>query len=117
MSTGCSALGLQLEPNRIAGSVVEFDQYLTFSPFDDRRCSPTSAFARTVGGACVGVDCRGDQNIVQTYKNSVLLALALLPVPSMLLVEPSNLPQRIYCRPIRKLSQGQNDGPPWLNGR
>jgi|SRR6516162_7793611 len=58
-----------------------------------------------------------DQNIVQTYTKNVLLSLAFLPTPLIFAVAPSNLVQRVYCRPIRKFSHGQNAGPPWLNGR
>ena len=58
-----------------------------------------------------------DQNIVQTYTKNVLLSLAFLPTPLIFVVAPSNLVQRVYCRPIRKFSHGQNAGPPWLNGR
>src|SRR6516165_12199668 len=58
-----------------------------------------------------------DQNIVQMYAKNVLLSLAFLPMPSIFVVAPSNLFQRVYCRPMRKLSHGQNEGPPWLNGR
>jgi hypothetical protein len=51
------------------------------------------------------------------YAKNVLLSLAFLPVPSIFVVAPSNFVQCVYCRPIRKFSQGQNDGPPWLNGK
>ena|SRR5215469_2051548 len=57
------------------------------------------------------------QNIVQMYAKKVLLPLAFLPIPSMFVVAPSNLVQWVYCKPMRKFSHGQNDGPPWLNGR
>ena len=57
------------------------------------------------------------QNIVQMYAKNVLLSLAFLAMPSIFVVAPSNLVQCVYCRPMRKLSHGQNAGPPWLNGR
>ena len=57
------------------------------------------------------------QNIVQMYAKNVLLSFAFLPIPSIFVVAPSNLLQCVYCRPMRKFSQGQSDGPPWLNGR
>ena len=52
------------------------------------------------------------QNIVQMYAKKVLLPLAFLPIPSMFVVAPSNLVQCVYCKPMRKFSHGQNDGPP-----
>jgi hypothetical protein len=57
------------------------------------------------------------QNMVQMYAKNVLLSFAFLPRPLIFVVAPSNFLQCVYCRPTRKFSHGQNEGPPWLNGR
>ena len=59
----------------------------------------------------------GSQNAIQTYPKIVLLARTFRPAPLKFDVAPSNLSHLIHCNPMRAFSQGQNDGPPRMNGR
>jgi uncharacterized protein YjbI with pentapeptide repeats len=90
--------------------------------FRDARLDEADLRDARLGGAFPGISAPsgpscGDQNIVQMYAKNVLLSFAFLPIPSIFVVAPSNLFQCVYCRPIRKFSHGQKDGPPWLKGR
>src|SRR5215467_1486755 len=107
---------------RLAYAVGLLSQLMIGLVPSSQYCSGSSLKNRRSRGAMVSEGQIGrlvtdDQNIVQMYAKNVLLPLAFLPMPLIFVVAPSNLFQCVYCRPIRKFSHGQNDGPPRLNGK